>query len=412
MMSEPRLPAELLDYIVDLLHNTRDALKSCCLVSKSWIARARKHLFANIAFGPQGNVSVELWKVTFPEPSTSPACYTRSLVIKYPMAVATADAGEGGWITTFSQVEDFQFDFLTMTINPMSISYLVPFHGFSPILKSLSVMYTAFHPSGLFNLIQSFPRLESLYLANEDSSRGGDGFDPQPDVIPLPTSPPFTGSLVLVLRPSMSPIVPRLLSPSYSLHFRKLHLVLCHGQDVAWTAELVKGCTSTLEFLRIDCGISESIQHLQRINDFPTFAVEPSAGSINLSRAKRLQVAEFGYQVYLPFVIATLRTVTDGHRNLQRISIETIDLLVARDLNYSDPASFVHAIGAAYREWLELDGVLAGLSEAHSIRVKVLYKAPERIDGKISRSCLEMLLPELTKGGVVDLVEWEGTWAA
>jgi len=37
--SNPYLPPEILDYIVDLLHNSPNALKECCLVSKSWIPR-------------------------------------------------------------------------------------------------------------------------------------------------------------------------------------------------------------------------------------------------------------------------------------------------------------------------------------------------------------------------------------
>jgi uncharacterized protein (DUF2384 family) len=34
-MSNP-LPAEMLDHIVGYLHDTQDALKNCCLVSKLW----------------------------------------------------------------------------------------------------------------------------------------------------------------------------------------------------------------------------------------------------------------------------------------------------------------------------------------------------------------------------------------
>jgi hypothetical protein len=35
-MSNP-LPAELLDYVIDHLCDTQDALRNCCLVSKSWV---------------------------------------------------------------------------------------------------------------------------------------------------------------------------------------------------------------------------------------------------------------------------------------------------------------------------------------------------------------------------------------
>jgi hypothetical protein len=43
-ISVSRLPAEMLDHVVDHLYDTEDALRNCCLVSKSWIPRTRKHL--------------------------------------------------------------------------------------------------------------------------------------------------------------------------------------------------------------------------------------------------------------------------------------------------------------------------------------------------------------------------------
>ena len=49
-MSKPYLPPELLDHVVDNLQVTKDALESCCLVSKSWVSRTRKHLFAHVRF--------------------------------------------------------------------------------------------------------------------------------------------------------------------------------------------------------------------------------------------------------------------------------------------------------------------------------------------------------------------------
>ena len=43
-MPPPDLPGELLDHTVDHLYDARVTLKSCCLVSKSWVPRTRKHL--------------------------------------------------------------------------------------------------------------------------------------------------------------------------------------------------------------------------------------------------------------------------------------------------------------------------------------------------------------------------------
>ena len=63
------LPCELLDHIVDFLHNDQTSLKKCCLVSKSWIPRSRKCLFAVIRFHCLGNL--QSWKKAYPDPSTS-----------------------------------------------------------------------------------------------------------------------------------------------------------------------------------------------------------------------------------------------------------------------------------------------------------------------------------------------------
>jgi len=44
------LPPEILDLIVDHLHDEPTALKACCLVSKSWVPRTWNHLFALVEF--------------------------------------------------------------------------------------------------------------------------------------------------------------------------------------------------------------------------------------------------------------------------------------------------------------------------------------------------------------------------
>ena len=49
-----RLVPEIFDLIVDHLRDDRKALKACCLVSKEWIPRARRHIFACIMFDLQG----------------------------------------------------------------------------------------------------------------------------------------------------------------------------------------------------------------------------------------------------------------------------------------------------------------------------------------------------------------------
>jgi hypothetical protein len=107
-MSDPRLPSEMLDHVVDYLRNATDAFRNCCLVSKSWILRTRKHLFVHVWFPTAG--SLQSWEETFPDPSTSPACYANILFIDCIQVVTAADAEAGGWIRGFSRVVHLKVD--------------------------------------------------------------------------------------------------------------------------------------------------------------------------------------------------------------------------------------------------------------------------------------------------------------
>ena len=163
-MFDPYLPQETLDYIVDLLHDERETLKECCLVSKSWIPRARKHLFAGIKFGSVGNL--ESWKKTFPNPPDSPAYHTLTLTIGCTQAVTTEDAEPGGWIPTFSRVVRLELSISRIDpINPSGMeAILAPYHKFSPALKSLRIESKFLSYPPIFNLVRSLPFLEALAL--------------------------------------------------------------------------------------------------------------------------------------------------------------------------------------------------------------------------------------------------------
>ena len=101
VMALPRLPQEIADYIVDLLHDEPETLKRCCLVSKSWISRVRRHLFYEIRIDSRADLAA--WKRVFPDPANSPGYYTRSLRIT-SVDVTAADFEEGGWFRAFSNV--------------------------------------------------------------------------------------------------------------------------------------------------------------------------------------------------------------------------------------------------------------------------------------------------------------------
>ena len=78
VMANHYLPPEILDHIIDLLHDEPESLKACCIVSKSWIPRTRKYLFAKVEFASVKDFEKE----TFPDPSNSPAYHTRALFVR------------------------------------------------------------------------------------------------------------------------------------------------------------------------------------------------------------------------------------------------------------------------------------------------------------------------------------------
>ena len=254
-MPIPHLPVELLEHVVNHLHNTKHALRNCCLVSKSWVPRTRKHLFASVAFYDKEDL--KKWKETFPNPSTSPAPCTETLIVHCVHAATAADAEPGGWIRAFSCVVHFELDFYDGRRDS-----LLPFHGFSPVLKSIHVELD--FPPLTLDFILSFPLLEDLtvnfYGMGIDD---GDGYDGLPTVI-QPSNPPiFPGSLELAIT-GLKPFIRQLSSLPSGIHFRKITVRLFHDGDILLTVALVERCSHTLESLNIYCSTaSVSIQRLR-----------------------------------------------------------------------------------------------------------------------------------------------------
>ena len=247
-MSIPHLPPELLDHIIDLLRGSPRALRNCCLVSKLWVPRTRKYLFANIAF--RNATLLQSWKKTFPDPSTSPALYAKTLSVACSHVVTAADAQPGGWIRGFSHVVHLEVGRPSMygTAPPVS---LVSFHALSPVLKTLHVHLLILPPTQVFDLALSFPLLEDLTVTACESSLDDGNGSGRPSTAVQPSSlPMFTGSLELT-NAGIKPISRRLLSLPGGVHFRKLALKWSKAEDPLLTMALVEGCSHTLESLDI-----------------------------------------------------------------------------------------------------------------------------------------------------------------
>ena len=396
-MSNKRLPAELLDLIVGLLYDSRDALKSCCLVSKSWIPRARRYLFANVEFSTE--TDLQLWKTTFPDSSTSPARYTKALLLKFPQPGAAG----GGWISTFTRVVRFEVDAFKTDLRRGS--QFVPFHGFSLDIKSLRLTFYTIPSSQVFNLIYSFPHLDDLAVTGfNECHESNDAHDGQATVVQSLAPPSLTGSLELDVWVQADFMISRLLSVPGGLHFRRLRLRLSVQRDASPIAALVEGCRFTLESLEVDYQLllRTFIHHLYSNQRLISFADPPL---VDLSKATHLKDIAFVCKSNPKWITASLRTITHNHRNFQRVSIVDPELLYhSSPLWPANPAGIIHVVGeTAYREWLELDRLLTKLSESHSIRPEVLYNLLPSMDRKWANDLVESLLPELTMRGLARL---------
>ncbi|KAF8055245.1 hypothetical protein FPV67DRAFT_1544720 [Lyophyllum atratum] len=75
-MHNVMLPHELIDYIIDHLHDDRAALCACCLACKAWLACSRYHLFADVLLDYRRFDDIH----SLPQPSTF-AVATRRLML-------------------------------------------------------------------------------------------------------------------------------------------------------------------------------------------------------------------------------------------------------------------------------------------------------------------------------------------
>ena len=243
------LPSEILDLIVDHLRDEPVALKACCVASKSWVSRTRRHLFACVEFHAEES-TLQSWMKVFPDPSNSPAHYARSLLIRDPLIFTAASMNARAWICAFHRVVHMGLDVLRWYGGQGS---LVPLHGLSPILQTLSIFCTSIPLSETLSLICSFPSLENLTFMTLVDGRP-DGW-----IIP-PTSPKFTGTLSLWVGPrdGTRPTLRHLLDLPGGLHFSKISVDF-PIEDAESTISLVSGCFDTLESLCINCIFSGAL---------------------------------------------------------------------------------------------------------------------------------------------------------
>ena len=376
------LTPEILDLITDQLHDEPTTLKTCCLVSKSWIPRTRRHLFANVEFDDLEH-TFESWMEIFPDPSNSPAYHTRSLSICDSPVASPTGTDVGGWIRAFHNVVHLNFDRCDGAGSSVS---LAPFFGFSPALRSFCMAYAS---SEVFDLVCSFPLLEDLALVD---------FCPGNDTVERSarsTSPKFSGSLDLSAgaRGGICSAARQLLNFPDGLRFADIS-ILCISEDFGSVTDLVSGCSSTLESLSIasfDNGAFSSTsligQYLTALADVDT----PKGYFPDLSHATKLRdLMLLGRRSNIRWIVEAIQTAQPN--NLQQITIHP------STLPHGDPGEMDH------RDWKDLDRLLVQFWTSDSVRSRLVYSPNS--GGEDTRDSVPTLLPELTRRGLVDLVEY------
>ena len=396
-MSIPRLPPEILDHIADILHDEPEALKECCLVSKSWVPRTQKHLFANIELRSEGDL--ESWKKAFPDPSNSPAHHTHTLKIGGTQVIRAADVGEGGWIQAFSRVASLDLSGDVHQYPDDPVAPLAPFYKFSPTLKSLRVRSSSLSYPELFTLVRSSPLLEDLTLAGHGALlKNGD--DPDGSQAVVPSVPPaLTGTLNLVIHGGMEYTTRQLLDLPNGLHFRKLMFSWFEEEDLEWIMKLVNECSDSLEHLNVD-RFGAFLLILGWGCGLPSPAGDPSPASLDLSNAKKLGGVTFwSISVKVEWITTALQTITPEHREFRLITIHVPYGLVL----FKVGDDIRQAVGETIHQgWLDLDRLLVRLWESNSIRPRVECDGRGEEEQSLNY-CIGCLLPEITRRGIIDL---------
>ena len=236
-MPHPRLPPEISDYIADLLHDKPRTLKRCCLVSKSWVPRARKHLFGRIKF--RHPAEVDAWKKIFPDPANSPGYHTHSLSFRCAEVFTIADAEEGGWIQAFSNVVRLR------VLNSGTRKFRPP----STALESACIDDAIISSSNFLALICSLPVLQDLdvgYL------KPGGSDDVDIAIFRPSTSPPLTGTLSLTRLMADNIRCPTRRLTDLPIRFRRLEYEWWREKDLPWIRALIEACCDTLESILVE----------------------------------------------------------------------------------------------------------------------------------------------------------------
>jgi len=158
----PRVPQELVDEVLDHLANDIATLRSCSLVTKSWIYPSRRHLFNSVFFTAS---EITKWNSSFPNPEDSPARLVRDLSFCYIEPDVPIDFADR--IYHFSNVKKLTLIGRTAT----DLGFISALGQLPPSTHSLDITFSEVLTTHIISVMQQLPNLNNLSLTS--IKRGG-----------------------------------------------------------------------------------------------------------------------------------------------------------------------------------------------------------------------------------------------
>lgn len=215
----PRVSQEIVDEILDHLVVSSQpdvrSLRSCSLVSKSWVLPSRRHLFRTIRFLPW---SMTRWLETFLVPEESPARHVRVLCLWLGRSGAHHIVPEGfaKHIPCFTNVKELSLQGISRHLSLRS-----PFFTRLPQSVTSLNIEGIFDPAEVRDVVVQFPDLDDLYLCGVASTVGGEDRSQRIGRVPIGR---FRGIFGLSTDRVDLEVVNMLLEVPTGLHFTELHI--------------------------------------------------------------------------------------------------------------------------------------------------------------------------------------------
>ena len=243
----PRLPQELLDEIMDHLADDSISLHRCSTAARTFVPSCRRHLFKRIVFRSR---NLPTWKATFPDPSTSPAAYTREMCIHLASDAPTQLVE---YMPYFSNVCD-----LTLIGARCEDREWIPSIGKLPTsIRSLTMKFVSVTNLQVLEIMEQLPNLDDFSLCTSK----GVGFSAEAGEI---LRGRFNGKLDLLLMEDFhASIVRSLLKAPEGLGFKSIKAFCNTGDDFPVYVDLVTTCRDTLS--ELDISVSAEGEYRQRM---------------------------------------------------------------------------------------------------------------------------------------------------